>query len=83
MFNDRVTIPAPANSDGGAEWDGSFGLQSGVKNVKLDSGTSLQADFIFVSTGNKPNVSLVEAVDKQAIASGLVAVDKYLKVSLP
>jgi NADPH-dependent 2,4-dienoyl-CoA reductase/sulfur reductase-like enzyme len=49
----------------------------------LQSGKTLEADFVFVSVGNKPNVELVERVDSGAITSGLIAVDNYLKVSLP
>jgi len=52
-----------------------------VKNVALKSGRKIQADFIFVAVGNKPNVSLIENVDKGAIVSGLIGVDEYLRVS--
>ena len=79
VLNDKVMIPAESSPDVSA-WDGSFGLQSGLKKVKLQSGKALEADFVFVSIGNKPNVSLVENVDKGAITQGLIAVDEYLKV---
>jgi len=79
ITNERVEIPAPLG--GPSDWDGSFGLQSGVKNVALKSGRKIQADFIFVAVGNKPNVSLIENVDKGAIVSGLIGVDEYLRVS--
>jgi NADPH-dependent 2,4-dienoyl-CoA reductase/sulfur reductase-like enzyme len=82
VFNDKVVIPVEPSDDAGA-WDGSFGLQSGLKKVKLQSGQELEADFVFVSIGNKPNVSLVENVDKGAITQGLIAVDEYLKVGTP
>ena len=80
ITNDRVSIPAGPSDDSSA-WDGSFGLQNGLKRVKLDSGKTLDADFVFISTGNKPNVSMVESKDPGAIAQGLIAVDEYLKVS--
>lgn len=80
VLNDRATIPATPTD--GPEWDGSSGPQNGSKVIKLESGKKLEADYVFVSVGNKPNVSLVEAVDKGAITQGLIAVDEYLKVSL-
>lgn len=63
------------------EWNGSFGLQSEVKKLKLKSGKEVLGDYIFVSVGNNPNTGLVASVDPAAITSGLIAVDVYLKVS--
>ena len=85
ITNDRVTIPTdsatgPDASGVNDAWDGSMGLQNGLKNVTLDSGKVLQADFVFIGQGNKPNVELAEKLDPGAIASGLIAVDEYLKV---
>jgi len=82
ITNDRVSIPSESSS-GSSVWDGSFGLQNGLKTVRLDSGKTLQADFVFISTGNKPNISLVQSKDAGAITQGLIAVDKNLKVRLP
>ncbi|WWC58396.1 uncharacterized protein I303_100936 [Kwoniella dejecticola CBS 10117] len=78
ITNDKVVIPA--NQSTPEEWSGAFGLQDGVKTVKLQSGKTLEADYVFVSIGNKPNVSLVESADKGAVISGLVGVDEYLRV---
>lgn len=82
ITNDRVSIPSESSSESSV-WDGSFGLQNGLKTVRLDSGKTLQADFVFISTGNKPNISLVQSKDAGAITQGLIAVDKNLKVRLP
>ena len=81
ITNDRVIIPSSSSSDP-SEWNGSFGLQNGIKRVKLDSGKTLDADFVFVSVGNKPNVSLVKSKDAGAITQGLIAVDEYLRVRM-
>lgn len=70
----------PDQHSGEQEWDGSFGKQSGVKNVHLESGKVLHADFVFVSIGNKPQAGLVEKADGAAIKDGFVSVDEYLKV---
>jgi len=45
------------------------------------SGKKVEADYVFIAGGNKPNVSLVEKADPGAIAAGLIAVDEYLRVS--
>ena len=81
ITNDQVVIPSStANLDPG-EWDGKPGLQDGVKKVKLKSGKTLEADYVFVGIGNKPNVELVQKADPGALVAGLVGVDEYLKVS--
>ncbi|WVR05724.1 hypothetical protein IAU60_002748 [Kwoniella sp. DSM 27419] len=79
VLSDRVAMPASQTTP--EDWSGSFGLQDGIKKVKLDSGKTLEADYVFVSVGNKPNASLVETVDKGAVASGMIAVDEYLRVA--
>ena len=79
VTNEKVNIPTSPSGDA-IEWDGSFGLQSSVKKVSLASGKKLEADFVFVSTGNQPNVSIVEQADKGAIISGLIGVDENLRV---
>ncbi|WWC66586.1 uncharacterized protein I206_100489 [Kwoniella pini CBS 10737] len=78
ITSDKVIIPASQSTP--EEWSGAFGLQDGLKTVKLQSGKTLEADYVFVSIGNKPNVSLVEKADKGAVISGLVDVDDYLRV---
>ncbi|WVW82068.1 hypothetical protein I302_104073 [Kwoniella bestiolae CBS 10118] len=79
ILNDKVEIPAEQTS--AEDWSGSFGLQDGVKKVKLQSGKTLEADYVFVSIGNKPNVGLVQQADKDALISGMVGVDEYLRVT--
>ena len=52
-----------------------------MTKVKTESGKVFEADYVFQSIGNKPNVQIVEAADKGAIDSGLIRVDEYLRVS--
>ena len=78
ILNDKARIPKSA--EGRGEWDGSFGLQDGIKTVTLESGKKIEADYVIIGIGNKPNVSLVEKADPGAIVSGLVGVDEYLRV---
>ena len=61
--------------------DGTEGLQDGLKKVKLSSGKVLEADYVFIGNGDKPNVSLVDKADPGALVAGLVGVSQYLKVS--
>ncbi|ORX34225.1 hypothetical protein BD324DRAFT_637171 [Kockovaella imperatae] len=79
ILDDRVVIPSPSDA-GPGEWDGSTGLQNGLKKLKTKNGKVLEADYVFQSIGNKPNVGLVQSVDPGAIVSGLVAVNEYLQV---
>ena len=86
--NESVQIPPSNAGAAGAgveqeDWDGTEGLQDGLKKVKLSSGKVLEADFIFIGVGNKPNVSLVEKADPGALVAGLVGVNHYLKVNTP
>lgn len=47
----------------------------------LESGKTVEADYVFISTGNKPNSKLVEKADAGAVEMGkYVAVDNYLRV---
>ncbi|WWD18057.1 hypothetical protein CI109_102504 [Kwoniella shandongensis] len=81
IFSDRVNIPQEGSvAPTSADWDGSFGLQSGEKTLTLASGKKIKADYVFLSVGNKPNSSIVQKTDPSAITSGLVAVDPYLRV---
>ena len=74
------TVNTKVGAAGPNDWDGSFGLQSGVKTITTQSGKKIEADYVFVSVGNKPNVSIVQNADPGALVSGLVGVDEYLKV---
>ncbi|KAL0252747.1 hypothetical protein I308_102139 [Cryptococcus tetragattii IND107] len=81
VLDDSVSIPVGDNPSLEGEWNGSFGLQSEVKKLKLKSGKEVLGDYIFVSVGNNPNTGLVASVDPAAITSGLIAVDVYLKIA--
>ncbi|KAK8865785.1 hypothetical protein IAR55_000932 [Kwoniella newhampshirensis] len=79
VLDDKVSIPASVGDDP-SDWSGRFGLQDGVKKIKLASGKTLEGDYVFISVGNKPNVILVQKVDEKALDSGLISVDEYLRV---
>lgn len=79
--NDKALVPSETAVVGATDWDGSFGLQKGVKTVKLGSGREVKADFVFVGIGNSSNVQLVEDADDGALVDGQVWVDEYLRVS--
>ena len=74
-------VSIPTSNVGEGEWDGSFGLQNGLKKVLLPDGKTVEADFVFMGLGNKSNAGFVEKTDSGAVAGGLVKVDEYLKVS--
>ncbi|KAK8865761.1 hypothetical protein IAR55_000908 [Kwoniella newhampshirensis] len=82
ILSDKVVIPTSASVANSTtdEWSGEFGLQDGIKKVKTTSGKTLEADYVFISIGNRPNVQLVKEVDEGALVSGLVGVDEYLKI---
>jgi NADPH-dependent 2,4-dienoyl-CoA reductase/sulfur reductase-like enzyme len=77
--NSKVAIPSSEAKEG--EWDGSFGLQNGLKKISLPDGKTVEADFVFIGMGNKSSADFVEKADSGAVAGGLVRVDEYLKVS--
>lgn len=79
--NDKALVPSESAIVSPTDWDGSFGLQKGMKTVKLGSGREIKADFVFVGIGNRSNVELVEDVDDGALVDGQVWVDEYLRVS--
>lgn len=82
VLGDKVAIPAdPAGLASAEDWDGSFGKQAGMKRVKLQSGKTLEADYVFVSVGNRPGSGLVKETDEGAVVDGMVWVDEYLRVS--
>ncbi|WVF70817.1 hypothetical protein IAT40_005611 [Kwoniella sp. CBS 6097] len=64
----------------GSEWDGTWGLQDGLKRISLESRDTLKADYIYPGCGMRPNSELVGALDKGALNGLLVAVDDHLKV---
>lgn len=76
--NSKVNIPS-SGSEG--EWDGSFGLQNGLKKISLPDGKVIEADLIFMGLGNQSNASFVEKADSAAVVDGLIRVDEYLKVA--
>jgi hypothetical protein len=84
VLEDRVVIPPPGTvSPSSIEWDGTPGRTSdgGIKKVRTTSGKTIEADFVFVSIGNKPNSGLVKDVDTGAVKGGMIWVDEYLRVS--
>lgn len=69
------TSPAPG------EWDGKSGPLGGVHSLKLTGGGSVDADFVFVSIGNRPNSGLVRAADPGALTTnGYIRVDDHFRV---
>jgi hypothetical protein len=80
--NDKALVPSEHHRLGPDEWDGSFGLQKGMKIVKLGSGREIKADFVFIGIGNRSNVELVEQADDAALADGQIWVDDYLRVGM-
>lgn len=81
VLGNKVQIPAnPASAE---EWDGTFGLQEGVKKVKLNSGKVIEADYVFVGVGNKPNGGFVGDADASAVDGGMIRVDEYFNVCCP
>ncbi|KAL1406198.1 hypothetical protein Q8F55_007887 [Vanrija albida] len=79
VLNDRVVFPkGPVQ---GSEWDGTSGLQHGVRRLALQSGKSVEADYVFVSIGNTPNSGLVKAVDPTALTNNnYIKVDAFFRV---
>jgi len=81
VLGEKVEIPQGASTVG--EWDGTPGAQGGVKKITLASGRTIEADWVFVSIGNKANSELVQEADPGALVDGMgkmVDVDDYLKV---
>ncbi|KAK4687483.1 apoptosis-inducing factor 2, partial [Tremellales sp. Uapishka_1] len=78
VLGDKVVIAKGDVAEG--DWNGSFGIQTGIKTVKLESGKTLEADYVFMSVGNKPNTGLVAKADSAALDNDLVTVDEYLRV---
>lgn len=75
---DRVDFVA-AKEPG--EWGGRPGHLGRMKAIPLVSGKTVDADFVFNSTGNKPNAQLVRDADTTALTTnGYIAVDPFFKV---
>jgi NADPH-dependent 2,4-dienoyl-CoA reductase/sulfur reductase-like enzyme len=83
ILNERVVVPSPGAAVAEGEWDGSFGALGGIKRVKTVGGKTVEADYVFVSIGNKPNSAIVQKADPAAVKRGLVVVDEFLRVSGP
>ncbi|WWD09270.1 hypothetical protein V865_007393 [Kwoniella europaea PYCC6329] len=62
-------------------WNGHFGLQPSLVTLKLKSGKSLEADYVYPGCGMKPNSKLVRDVDEGALDGELIRVNEYLKVT--
>ncbi|KAL7422869.1 hypothetical protein Q5752_002166 [Cryptotrichosporon argae] len=79
VLSDKVVFPS---SPAAGEWDGATGALPGVQAIKLQSGKTVEADFVLVSIGNTPNSQIVEQADTGAIEpkSKYVTVDDYLRV---
>lgn len=79
VLNDRVKFPQATPQPG--EWDGRTGRLDKVTDIPLDSGKTVQADYIFLSSGNTPNAELVKEADPSALTNnGLIAVNEYFRV---
>ena len=51
--------------------------------VRLSDGTEIEADFVLISTGVRPNTSLAKEAGIKLGASGAIKVDKAMKTNLP
>jgi thioredoxin reductase len=54
-----------------------------MKKIKLASGKTIEADWVFVSIGNTANSELVQEADQGALVDGMgkmIDVDDFLKV---
>ncbi|WVQ71043.1 hypothetical protein IAR50_000568 [Cryptococcus sp. DSM 104548] len=85
IFQDRVVIPTPGEGSRGTvaegDWEGRYGKQEGVKEVSLESGKKVQADYVILAAGTSPNSWMVGKEDEGALDGKLIRVDEYLKVS--
>lgn len=63
------------------EWGGKSGALGEMKRVPLVSGRYIMADYVFDSTGNKPNSQLVSSVDPGAVTTnGYVSIDSMFRI---
>lgn len=70
-----------AAAKGSGAWEGVPGPLGGMRTIPLTSGATVQADYVFNSTGNKPNADLVRWADPGSLTTnGYVSVDAYFRV---
>ncbi|WVQ62331.1 uncharacterized protein L199_000470 [Kwoniella botswanensis] len=76
-------IPSESEIEGNPPkaWNGQFGLQPSLVSLKLTSGQTLEADYVYPGCGMKPNSRLVRDVDEGALDGDLIRVNEYLKVA--
>jgi NADPH-dependent 2,4-dienoyl-CoA reductase/sulfur reductase-like enzyme len=80
-LNARASIPKAGSSVSSGQWDGSFGLQDGLKKLTLSTGETIEGDYFFIGIGNKYNTEIVKAADEGAVTeNGMIWVDEYFKV---
>ena len=81
ILNAKANIPKDASSVSDDQWDGSFGLQDGVKKITLSTGEVVEGDYFFIGVGNKYNTEIVKAADAGAVTdNGMIWVDPFFKV---
>ncbi|WVQ85449.1 hypothetical protein IAT38_007614 [Cryptococcus sp. DSM 104549] len=81
IYEDRVIIPQPGEEVPQGGWDGTCGKSLGEKRqVRLKSGEVLDADYVILGAGTKPNSGMVEKADKGALDGRLIRVDEYFKI---
>lgn len=62
-------------------WGGTPGLLHKLHPIPLVSGKTVDADYVFNSTGNKPNARLVAEGDPDALTTnGYISVDEFFRV---
>lgn len=66
---------------GSGQWGGMPGPLGGMRRIPLTSGGAVEADYVFNSTGNRPNSDLVRWADPGSLTTnGYVSVDSYFRV---
>ncbi|BEJ09789.1 hypothetical protein CcaverHIS641_0607040 [Cutaneotrichosporon cavernicola] len=66
---------------GSGQWGGMPGPLGGMRTIPLVSGGKIEADYVFNSTGNRPNSDLVRWADPGSLTTnGYVSVDSYFRV---
>jgi NADPH-dependent 2,4-dienoyl-CoA reductase/sulfur reductase-like enzyme/rhodanese-related sulfurtransferase len=61
----------------------SFGGNGRVREVRLEDGRSLPCDFVLLTAGIRPEVTLAEESGLQIGSTGAIKVDRYLRTSDP
>ncbi|WWC58500.1 uncharacterized protein I303_101043 [Kwoniella dejecticola CBS 10117] len=80
LASELGSTSASALQKGKVAWDGSFGLQPQIVHLTLESGKTVEADYVYPGCGMRPNSQIVKNVDPGALDGGLIRVDKHLKV---